>query len=167
MSHNWPRLTETLPHCDPGCCASCGLKDEPPTVSPDADDVTRRRAYAMHPWALEIWREHDESDKPEARYVVLCRPCSGKIIGSHPRLYARVGTHYPACGAMAICVDCKHRNGTLCTSPMLLANGGPGVTIFGPKPSTVHFYRKPPAQSGWEKVYTLPPDRCDAKETHA
>lgn len=164
MSDSWPRLSETLPHREPGRCASCGLQDESPVVPADADEITRRRAFALHGWKLDIWQEHDWQDKPEARYVVLCRDCSDKIIDPHPRLYARVGIHYPACGAMALCVDCKHRDGTRCTSPNLIANGGPGVAIFGPKPSTVHFYRKPPAASGWEKVYTLPPDRCDAKE---
>lgn len=164
MSTDWPRLSETLPHREPNRCASCGARDEPPIVPADADDLTRRRAYALHKWKLDIWREHDEADMPEHRYVVLCRDCSDKIIEPHPRLYARVGIHYPACGAMMICLDCKHRDGTRCTSPQLISNGGPGVTIFGPKPSDVHFNRGRTGRSGWEKVYTLPPDRCDGKD---
>lgn len=164
---HWPRLSETLPYREPGRCASCGLREIPPEVDPGVDEYVRRRAYALHKWQLDIWRECDWQDKPENRFVVLCRSCADKLIEPHPRLYARLGYggHEPAPGAMPLCLDCCHRDGTRCTSPMLGSNGGLGIGIGGPSPTRAHFLRRGKgARSGWETIYTLPRERCTGKE---
>jgi len=68
---------------------------------------------------LSRWQEHDEFDKPEAVCVVLCKGCDEKLIEKHPRLYRRLALNEPAPGAMAICADCRHRDGNRCCNPGL------------------------------------------------
>jgi hypothetical protein len=108
---SWPRLTEERglfdPH--PRRCQLCGGDQE-----------------------LDLWQEHDERDKPEGRAIILCESCSKRVIDKHPRLYARRGIFVPWPGAMALCVDCKHRRGVTC--PLTKASGGPGIEIKYPQP---------------------------------
>lgn len=107
---NWPRLSVSLPHDrHPETCQACGARAETTT--------------------LVRWQECDDSDKPEPVAVMLCEPCSDRIIEPHPRLYHRTewGAAFP--GAMACCSDCALRNGLCCESLSLIANGGTGLAI--------------------------------------
>ena len=118
-----PKLSEDLLAStgDRGHCGNCGREGE--TV---------------------LWREHDERDRPTETLVALCEACSDEIVEPHPRLYARVDRNQPIPGAMPICVACAHRAGLVCRSPLLKANGGPGLPVRFPQP-TVGFvdYRDP------------------------
>jgi hypothetical protein len=109
----WPRLTESLPHRSAVACHRCGQ------VLPGK--------YDLH-W----WQEHDDRDRPEPRYVLLCNPCADKIIEPHPRLYRRTERNEPCPGVMLQCVCCKHLDGLRCRHPQMRANGGPGVAFAGP-----------------------------------
>lgn len=113
----WPRLSETLtgPR-SPIQCQGCGATS------------TRK---------LARWQEHDQADQREPIIVVLCEPCSSKLIEPHPRLYRHLDWNEPFPGAMLICWDCTQREGVTCTSPLLLRNGGPGLPL--PAPDTVCF----------------------------
>lgn len=152
---DWPRLTETLPHREPGRCNACGLEGN--------DQVAAGGPMGLA-LTLTVWREHDRFDKPEARYVVLCRKCSDKLIEPHPRLYAPLPRFAPAPGAMGLCSDCRHRDGCRCTCPAASANGGEGIEIYGPKPARVHVCRSPRRLSGWELWYRGPSTMCTGKE---
>jgi hypothetical protein len=115
-----PALSETLrgPR-HPGRCQACGA---------EPDDRLE----------LQRWRECDAWDKPTSVVVILCRACSRRLIAEHPRLYVAVDALAPAPGLMALCVGCRRRDGVSCTSPLLKANGGPGMVITFPKPDAVH-----------------------------
>ena len=140
MSESWPRLTETLPVKEPGRCCSCGA-GEPDVI-------------------LAIWQEHDQADKPEARYLLLCPKCSDQIIEPHPRLYDKIDSNAPAPGAMAICANCLARVGLRC--PAAKANGGPGVVITCSQAGTAHMDGRGPKGrwSRWIKIYGAPPSAC-------
>lgn len=104
----WPRLSETLPFDrELDTCQACGQ------------------------WAaeMETWQEHDENDRPEKIFVVLCRSCAERIIGPHERLYRRLNAGEPAPGAMACCVGCRHLSELRCLNQAMKFNGGPGVAI--------------------------------------
>jgi hypothetical protein len=107
-SAKWPRLSQTLPRPrEYQRCQSCGQVAE------------------------KTWQECDDSDLPEpAVFVRLCRPCSVRLVGQHPRLYMQISNGGPAPGAMACCVGCKHQQALRCTSPKFKANGGPGMRIL-------------------------------------
>lgn len=151
MSAEWPRLSEDLPHREPGRCASCGAPDE----SKDSKLSS-----------LTTWREHDRNDRPEMRYVVLCRKCSDRLIEPHPRLYAALYPNAPAPGAIGICSDCAHRDGTRCRCPDATANGGAGIEIIIPKPIRAHVRRSGKGQrSGYETFYTGPATACSGKKS--
>lgn len=148
---DWPRLSETLAHREPGRCAECGHEEAPETA---------RSRMPLH----TVWQECDRDDRPEPRYVELCRICSAKLIEPHPRLYRALNPHTPAPGAMPICRDCIHRDGTRCVCPAAKYNGGPGIEIIGPKPTMVHFLRSGKgARSGWEPLYPGPSTECTGK----
>lgn len=76
-----------------------------------------------------VWREHDDDDRPEMIFVVLCAECADKVIDPHCRLYARLGPNEPAPGVMAICRGCRHQVANRCVSPMARANGGEGLSF--------------------------------------
>ena len=100
----WPRLSETLDGPkNPELCQACGGHGD-----------------------VHLWMEHDDQDKPTAVAVILCGPCSDRIIESHPRLYARLPKNSPFPGCMPVCVDCIYRDGLCCTHKLLKSNGGPG-----------------------------------------
>lgn len=103
----WPRLSETLPHRRAlDCCQSCG----------GADD-------------LRVWQEHDDMDRPERIYLVLCHTCAAEIIGPPPRLYRCLDRWAPGPGIMPTCQGCVHQKDLGCRSPLLKANGGPGLPV--------------------------------------
>jgi hypothetical protein len=109
----WPRLSETLPHPrDLKYCQGCGAAGSD----------------------LRIWQEHDEADHPEPIHVVLCEVCAENLIEPHPRLYRCLDRYRwePAPGLMPTCLDCVHHKGLVCGSPLLRANGGPGLPINAP-----------------------------------
>jgi hypothetical protein len=152
---NWPRLSETLPHRTPGLCGNCGEAE----VKPDDAGPSWLPSHI-------VWQEHDWRDKPEMRFVELCRPCGDKLIEPHRRLYAPLNPYTPAAGAMALCVDCVHRDGLRCASPLASFNGGAGILVTGPKPSRVGGSgRGKGARSGWESIYRGPTTHCTGKET--
>lgn len=154
---HWPRLSESLPFTEPGECANCG--------APESEDFLSGK----HPYkpALYVWREHDQFDNPEGRFVTLCVKCSDRLIEPHPRLYARLETHTPAPGVMEVCRDCKHRDGNRCLNPASLANGGEGIALVGPKPTTVYIdgVDKRGRRFGrWLQAYDGPVKSCSGKE---
>lgn len=113
-----PRLTESLPGPKhPNECQSCGGSNLPGF----GNGILRL--------TVDRWQEHDHKDFAEQRIVVLCEKCARRLIEPHPRLYAKLPVNQPWPGAMAICVDCRLRDGIGCTSPRAKANGGDGVMI--------------------------------------
>lgn len=110
-----PRLSTTLTGpIGPADCRSCG-------ASADAAGAV----------TLDRWLEADDADRFNDRspVVVLCRPCSNRLIEPHPRLYHRMPPTWPRAGSMSICLDCKHLSGVSCLHPRAKANGGPGVQL--------------------------------------
>lgn len=144
---NWPRLTETL-RAAPCVCANCAKRADLPTDAP-----------------LLLWQEHDDNDKPEAKYLLLCYKCSDEIVENHPRLYNKLDRNAPAPGAMDICVNCRARYKTFC--PKAKIHGGPGIEITASKPTGAHIdgRGKDGKRFGvWLKLYALPPSACTGKE---
>lgn len=156
---HWPRLSATLagPR-DPGRCQSCGAEGSHSyDFTADAPAIKGRR--------LRRWREHNQFDKPEPIAVILCAPCSDRLIEKHPRLYAEISANTPEPGTEAICLDCPHRDGVACRCPLAVRNGGEGMAMVAPKPSIVHLNRGGKGRSGWEKIYDAPPKGCLGKPT--
>lgn len=147
MSTPWPRLSETLPAAEPQRCGECG------SDGADGD--------------LQLWQEHDASDRPESIWFWLCPRCAAKIIEPHPRLYNRVCDNSPAPGAMRICADCPHRKRTRCTCPTAKANGGPGILINAVQPLVAHIDGRDPKTGRrfgqWLRSYAMPPSGCSGK----
>ena len=152
-----PRLTEDLPHREPGVCSRCG---ERAMVLRDRDRETALPTHA-------IWREHGDADEPEPGYIELCTACSDAVIGPHPRLYSRMPVNAPAIGAMPLCLDCVRRSGLRCTHPDAKANGGPGLAIDIDPPGTMHVNRGGGGRNYWTKVYTRPARSCAGHEPAA
>lgn len=138
----WPRLTDMPGPRHPRMCQSCGHED--------AD--------------LDIWQEHDMIDHPEYKAIVLCQPCSDKLIEPHPRLYKQLSIHWPYPGLMAICIDCKYRVGTHC--PVAKFNGGPGVMVNHPEPFRMHIdgTRNGKRYGEWITRYSGPATECSGRE---
>jgi hypothetical protein len=143
-----PRLSEMLTGPkSPTSCQSCGLQ----LLIDDGDQFAR-------------WMEHDEQDRPEPIAVVLCKKCSDMLIEPHPRLYREMDEHEPLPGCMPICVNCPYRDGTRCTHPDLIANGGQGLKVTMPKPTTFHVLASPRSKSGWVTTYHGPVSGCAGLE---
>lgn len=120
---DWPRLSEDLggPK-SPDRCQGCGAVKSGP------------REVNAHRWV-----ECDDDDRKTLTVVVLCEACSARLVDKHPRLYAELPQHAPHPGATApVCTGCAHRDGATCRSPRLRANGGDGLVIVGPKPTTIY-----------------------------
>lgn len=98
----------------PNICQSCGRGDPTKPVGN---------------LKLQRWQEHDHNDQPENRVIVLCEACSKRVIEPHPRLYRSLNPNDPWPGCMAICVDCRLRDGVRYAAPEAKANGGPGVLL--------------------------------------
>ena len=144
MSKEWPRLTVTLTGPNkPEVCRSCG---EP------ADD---------------LWQEHDGDDRPEFRYLWLCRKCGDRLIEPHPRLYNQLSNYAPAPGAMRICTDCPHRTDKgICACPAAKANGGPGILIQAIGGFSGFIDGRDKNGRRWGKpftTYSFPPSDCTGK----
>lgn len=141
MGKNWPRLTETLrgPR-NYHACSSCGVR---PTALVD----------------LQLWQEHDDNDKPEMRFILLCKRCE-PMIKPHPRLYAQHHRWAPAPGASAICEGCRFRDGLSCTHPNLTATGGVGL-MAGKHTVALVDGTRGGRRTGWREVfYSEPPKEC-------
>lgn len=137
-----PGLSETLGILiDPRMCRACGGTRE-----------------------LRRWRECDEWDKPTMAVVVLCSRCSVKLIDRHPRLYIQLAPHEPFPGVMEICVDCPDRDGVTCKSPIAKHNGGSGMRITHPAPTTVFIDVSPRRNSGMVKLYPGAVTACAGKQ---
>ncbi len=143
----WPRLTDTLPHPHPERCGHC-----------DCPGTERN---------LELWQEHDNKDRPEPKFIVLCTPCSDQIIEPHVRLYRKVDNNSPAPGAMALCIACKHRVRYECRNWRAKHNGGDGLSLTTSKPMRgfADGTDKRGRRVGWRFcVYPTPPTRCTGFE---
>ncbi len=132
LPSNTPRLSETLSgtrHRD--YCQCCGKHNH------DLESD------------LTMWQEHDNNDKPEHIFLMLCEHCnapSGKrtkstLIEAHPRLYGAVHEHawYP--GIMHLCTNCQFHHELSCTHPDQKSRGGNGLEITGPEPFVFHMAR--------------------------
>lgn len=142
----WPRLSETLPH------------------QPASFDWCMRCAGVNE---LDAWQEHDDHDRPEPILIVLCRPCAEQIIEPHPRLYRLVHRHEPLPGAMRdLCRDCRLQTALRCRSPLLKANGGPGLPITYPRPAVAFVDGvRGGRRTGWrETLWQGPPESCGGRE---
>jgi len=147
--HPWPRLSESLtgPR-QPDTCQSCGATnvqlvpsaDPGGEMSPIAADDTGalharlRRVLDAEERGVHVWQERDDADQPEPIAVLLCPPCSARLIEPHPRLYYGLPFNEPFAGTMGLCVPCRFRDGVRCTHPDLRANGGPGLIIQADTP---------------------------------
>jgi len=105
-----------------------------PTRGDDPISCCNVCGQAADPVLLQVWREHDEHDRPIGGDDALVFLMGGrehdrcrKILDEHPRLYAEEGGRpgsFPA-----ICGACPFRSGTACTHPKLKTNGGPGLLV--------------------------------------
>jgi len=80
---------------------------------------------------LVMWRECDEHDQPEDRWLITCSngECR-KRIQKHPRLYIMVPWAAGGPGRFQLlCGNCPHREGWECKHPSLKANGGEGLEV--------------------------------------
>jgi len=144
-----PRLSESLrPLTWPYRCQRC-------------DVLGGDSAYER----LTVWQEHDDDDRPECRYVLLCPACADRLIEPHPRLYRRLAFQEPAPGILRICAGCAHQMRVFgsCDSPYLFSRGGPGLPFRGPD-SQVHVQRAGPGgrgrRGGWESIWNEEPSQC-------
>ncbi len=114
--------------------------------------------------ADDCWREHDQQDRPEQTFLYLCEPCAKKLIQPHPRLYSQQHRWAPRPGAMPVCLDCPHRRELSCSHWALKANGGPGLILRMPQPTTMHvdYTVKGRRVGEWFKNYHGPVD-CEGK----
>ncbi len=152
-----PRLTgpRDLHHCQ-GCGTAGVLRHGRIGDSPGPQPAT----------VLRAWREHDEKDQPEPLYVLLCKKCEDKIIEPHPRLYAPVDPGEPSPGVMPACIGCRFSAAVACRSPLLKANGGPGLPLRYPPPSTafVDGRRNDGRRFGHAIRIWAGPVRCDGRQ---
>ncbi len=169
-SHPWPRLSESLigPK-QPGACQSCGATNAQliPSVDPGGemspiavDDTAAlharlRRVLDDDERGVHVWQECDDVDRPEPIAVLLCPPCSARLIEPHPRLYYVLPFNEPFAGTMGLCAPCRFRDDVRCTHPDLKANGGPGLIIQADTPI--------PAP-GRRRVYVRPAMGCVGRE---
>ena len=109
---------------------------------------------------LKRWREHDGRDEPTPVVVVLCRPCSKRLIVPHPRLYGELDDREPHPGTMGLCILCRHRDGVRC--PLAKSSGGQGVAIL-PRPS-IMFIDGHRSVTGAFPHYSSEPKSCDRRE---
>jgi len=166
----WLRLSESLTGPkQPGVCQSCGATNAHliPSADPDgemspiaADDTAAlharlRRVLDAEERGVHVWQERDDADQPEPIAVLLCPPCSARLIEPHPRLYSGLPFNEPFAGTMGLCAPCRFRDGVRCTHPDLRANGGPGLTIQADTPV--------PAP-GRRRVYVRPATGCAGRE---
>lgn len=110
---------------------------------------------------VELWIECDEADRETTVAITVCDCCARKHINPHPRLYRVLEHNRPFPGAMNVCIECPHRDGMRCASPLLKANGGPGLPIRAAKPSPIFMCGG--KNSGLLMDYGLTPPTCDGR----
>lgn len=69
---------------------------------------------------------------------------------------------------MSLCVNCLHRQGLECQSPLLKTNGGPGLHVLSAQPTRgrMSFENKQGCRSGkFFEHYPMPPKSCDGRAT--
>lgn len=168
----WPRLSRSLPHPRRlDTCQACGAKaaplDDPQEMLRLGSGGVERTPEGEPLPTLPRWIEHDDQDRPQPIVVVLCIPCSRRIIEPHPRLYDLLPTLKPVPGAMGICAGCVHNRGLVCRSPEARFNGGEGLQIEAPEPGVVHLCmrgRGGGRTGGWRRWYTKPATGCSGRE---
>lgn len=141
----WPRLSQSLggPRA-PGVCQACSAT----------------------PADVDAWEEHDELDRREGIVVLLCLPCSKRLIEPHPRLYRRLQPLEPFPGLMELCAGCRYRDGVDCRHPDLKRNGGTGLQVTYPPPTAAFVTRqtKSGRRCSREEIYTGPATACVGRE---
>lgn len=150
ISPTTPRLTDLPGEKHPFICQSCGGSAQPGLGN------------GLLRLTVNRWQEHDHHDKPEKKIVVLCNVCEKRLIKPHPRLYEQLHKNQPWPGSMAICLDCKFRDGIACSHPNAQANGGPGVMITIAKP--IHALVDGTNYSGPLTMWPRSADGCREKE---
>ena len=151
--NKWPKLSETLrPVVDLTTCQNCGGKMD------DGDPD----------FLLARWQEHDERDNPTNTVVLLCKKCSDEIIEPHPRLYGIIHNWAPLPGSMPTCNRCVFREGVSCRNPLLKSNGGPGLPMKMPKPSTMFVDGRDSKgkRFGYQMLDYKGPVVCEAREVN-
>lgn len=146
-----PGLSETLPfprRLD--TCQACGKSHD---LFGDPIHLTR-------------WMECDAWDEHQPIVVVLCDDCSTRLIKPHPRLYKPLQQHEPMPGAMPICTHCRWQSALRCLSSTAKINGGPGLTLTFPQPTSMHLCgTRNGRRTGWTEVhYTGPVSACSGRE---
>ncbi len=151
-SHPWPRLSESLTGPkQPGVCQSCGATNAQLVPSADPNNemssIAQDDGAALHARlkrvldaderGVHVWQECDDADRREPIAVLLCPPCSDRLIKPHPRLYSGLPFNEPVAGTMELCAPCRFRDGVGCTHPDLTANGGTGLMIQADTPVSV------------------------------
>lgn len=117
--------------------------------------------------ALLLWMECDEWDRDQPVFVVLCAPCSKRLVNPHPRLYKPVDPWTPALGILGICEGCTHYAALTCRSPLARYNGGPGLDFEFPKPTHMHVQRMCNGRrvGEWRQEFHGPVTRCSGRES--
>ena len=158
----WPRLSEDLTGPKhPNRCQKCGR---------DRDALNE--AGEM----LVAWQEcaQDGRDTPEDIYLLLCTHCNKEgttktgrrqrgIVARHKRFYHQLANNAPTPGVMHLCVNCAWRDGTHCSHPDKKPNGGEGLLVEFPTPTTQHFTCSPRSMGGYYHFYK-PATRCAGRE---
>lgn len=139
------KLSETLPPAkEMHACQQCGGKAH-----------------------LHRHMECGDADEPTHTLIILCDPCAKAIVPPHPRLYRQLDNRHPWPGAMAICLDCKHRQVIRCGHPEASCNGGKGVALTYPAPTSA-FVDGTDAKGkrcGWRETFWHGPvSACAQKE---
>ena len=143
----WPKLSDSLTgEVHPQKCQCCGVSD---------DDLLLRHVVC------------DEYGQRTRVVVVLCEPCTDRLVPWHTRLHHELGHNEPWTGCMKICSDCKVRVGSVCTHPDLKLNGGAGLKITIAKPEVVYYDGEFDGRHvGWEdRRYSFAPKDCVGRET--
>jgi hypothetical protein len=113
--------------------------------------------------ATERWIECDPWDQPTHTLIVLCEDCEERLIEPHPRLYRELEHNAPWPGAMALCVNCRHREGITCRCPLARWNGGPGMAVTCAKPVVYHWCGRSKGgrrTGGVARSFAHPPTKC-------
>lgn len=167
-----PRLSQELPFPpELNRCQRCGFVAQQLGNLDRGALVPDQTADGQVVAVLERWQEHDERDQPEGRVIVLCSPCSKRIVDAHPRLYRRLDFGEPFPGAHALCIGCVHRatsEGLACR--LATINGGEGLKLGGPQQVRYHACGRGAGgrRTGWWGVHWAGRvERCTKrKETH-
>lgn len=143
----WPKLSETLPaEREPGVCQSCGLS-----------------SLGVDGQHLRCWQEADSDDRPTAIVILLCTPCSDRLIKPHPRLYRELRLPLPLPGVLQLCRGCSFRVGLTCAHPDRVQNGGAGLALEDVQGSNVHI-NYGGGRGEWLVLYAREPHTCTGRK---